>query len=47
MDAKPRFVGVAPGATLVVAAPSEGSGFLTTPDILNAARFVFAIAPTR
>jgi MYXO-CTERM domain-containing protein len=37
--ATPRYVGVAPGATLVVAAPSS-SGF-SDPDILNAARFIF------
>ncbi|MBM4374559.1 MAG: S8 family serine peptidase [Deltaproteobacteria bacterium] len=36
---KPRYVGVAPGATLVVAAPSS-EGF-SDPDILNAARFIF------
>jgi subtilisin family serine protease len=36
----PRYVGVAPGATLVVAAPSGGSGFYDA-DILNAARFIF------
>jgi subtilisin family serine protease len=36
---EPAYVGVAPGATLVVAAPSS-EGF-SDPDILNAARFVF------
>lgn len=36
---KPRYVGVAPAATLVVAAPSS-EGF-SDPDILNAARFIF------
>ena len=35
----PKYVGAAPKATLVVAAPSE-SGF-SDPDIINAARFVF------
>jgi subtilisin family serine protease len=36
----PRFVGVAPGATLIVAAPSTGAGF-QDPDILKAAQFIF------
>ncbi|APR87419.1 Ser-type protease [Minicystis rosea] len=43
VSAKPRFVGMAPGATLVVAAPTDGSGFYDA-DILNAARFVFDCA---
>lgn len=38
---EPRYVGVAPGATLVIAAPATpGTGF-RDPDILNAARFIF------
>jgi subtilisin family serine protease len=38
---EPRYVGLAPGATLVVAAPSApGAGFYD-PDILNSARFIF------
>jgi len=37
---QPRFVGVAPKATLIVAAPGDASGF-SDPDILNAARFIF------
>jgi subtilisin family serine protease len=36
----PRYVGMAPGATLVIAAPSAHAQF-SDPDILNAARFVF------
>jgi subtilisin family serine protease len=36
----PRYVGVAPGATLVIAAPFGGGGFQDA-DILNAASFVF------
>ncbi len=37
----PRYVGMAPEATLVIAAPAApGTGF-RDPDILNAARFVF------
>jgi subtilisin family serine protease len=36
----PRYVGLAPEATLVVAAPGEAGGFYDA-DILNAARFVF------
>lgn len=37
----PKYVGVAPGATLIVAAPSApGRGF-QDPDLLNAARFIF------
>ncbi len=36
----PRYVGLAPEATLIVAAPTAGGGFVDT-DILNAARFVF------
>ncbi|MFT3769583.1 MAG: S8 family serine peptidase [Minicystis sp.] len=39
----PKYVGMAPGATLIVAAPSQGSGFYDG-DILNATRFVFACA---
>jgi subtilisin family serine protease len=38
--AQPRFVGVAPGATLIVAAPGDATGF-SDPDIVNAARFIF------
>jgi subtilisin family serine protease len=34
---KPRYVGVAPGATLIVATPKK----FFDPDILNAARFIF------
>lgn len=37
---KPKYVGVAPGATMVVAAPAGAEGF-SDPDILNAVRFVF------
>lgn len=40
---KPRFVGLAPGATLIVAAPGDGGGFFDA-DILNATKFVFACA---
>ena len=36
----PRYVGMAPGATLIVAAPGEAGGFYDA-DILNAASFVF------
>jgi subtilisin family serine protease len=36
----PRYVGVAPGATLIVASPSADGGFFD-PDVLNAARFIF------
>ena len=36
----PRFVGMAPEATLIVAAPALNGGFADT-DILNGARFVF------
>jgi subtilisin family serine protease len=38
--AKPRFVGMAPEATIIVASPLSTGGFYDT-DILNAARFVF------
>jgi subtilisin family serine protease len=34
------FAGMAPGATIIAAAPSPGGGF-SDPDILNAARFIF------
>lgn len=37
---KPRYVGIAPDATIIVGAPPESGGFFDT-DILNAARFVF------
>lgn len=39
---KPKhpFVGMAPGATLIVATPSRGGGFYD-PDVLNAVRFIF------
>ncbi|RLB53704.1 MAG: serine protease [Deltaproteobacteria bacterium] len=37
---QPRYFGVAPGATLVIASPSAGGGF-SDPAILNAARFIF------
>jgi MYXO-CTERM domain-containing protein len=37
---RPRYVGMAPGATLIVAAPGEAGGFYDA-DILNAAKFVF------
>ncbi|MBW2527570.1 MAG: S8 family serine peptidase, partial [Deltaproteobacteria bacterium] len=40
---EPRFVGVAPGATLIVAAPSPSNEF-SDPAILNSARFVFELA---
>jgi subtilisin family serine protease len=40
MNGMPVYAGVAPEATLVVAAPSTQSGFQDT-DILNAARFIF------
>jgi subtilisin family serine protease len=40
VDPKPRFVGMAPEATIIVAAPPQSNGFYDT-DILNAARFVF------
>lgn len=36
----PRYVGVAPEATLIIAAPTQKTGFFDA-DILNAARFVF------
>ena len=36
----PRYIGLAPEATLIVAAPTQSGGFVDT-DILNAARFVF------
>ena len=39
----PRYVGLAPGATLIVAAPASSGGFHDA-DILNAARFVFDMA---
>lgn len=42
-DAGARYIGVAPGATLVVAAPSESGGF-SDDDVLRAASFVFARA---
>jgi subtilisin family serine protease len=35
------YLGVAPAATLVVAAPMGGGGGFSDPDILNAARFIF------
>ncbi|WP_437970395.1 S8 family serine peptidase [Sorangium sp. So ce260] len=39
--ARPRYVGVAPAATLIIAAPSlPGAGF-RDPDILNAVQFIF------
>ena len=41
--AKPRYLGVAPKATLVIAAPGSAGGFYDG-DILNAATFVFAMA---
>ncbi|WP_437727427.1 S8 family serine peptidase [Sorangium sp. So ce861] len=41
VTARPRYVGVAPAATLIVAAPSlPGEGF-EDPDILKAVRFIF------
>jgi subtilisin family serine protease len=36
----PRYVGLAPDATIVVAQPSSGEGFFDS-EVLNAARFVF------
>lgn len=39
-DAEPRFAGMAPAATLVIAAPAVGGGF-SDPDILNGTAFVF------
>jgi subtilisin family serine protease len=45
VNASPRFVGLAPEATLVVAAPSMTSGF-SDPDILRGTRFVFDRAAT-
>lgn len=42
-DAGARYIGVAPGATLVVAAPSASGGF-SDDDVLRAASFVFARA---
>jgi hypothetical protein len=39
-DPKPRFVGVAPEATLIIASPPSGSGFQDA-DLLNATRFIF------
>jgi subtilisin family serine protease len=38
--AAPRYVGLAPGATLIIASPAGGGGF-ADPDILRAARFIF------
>lgn len=41
VNKKPRYVGMAPDATIIVAAPSApGAGFYD-PDLLNAARFIF------
>jgi len=40
IDDDPRFVGIAPKATLIIASPSSGGGFVD-PDIINAARFIF------
>ncbi len=39
VSAKPKFAGVAPAATIIVASPSN-EGF-SDPDIINAARFIF------
>ncbi len=36
----PRYAGIAPGATLIIASPSGGGGF-SDPDIVRAAKFVF------
>ncbi|MDI1447097.1 S8 family serine peptidase [Polyangium sp. 6x1] len=38
----PKYVGLAPEATLVIASPSTDGGF-REPDILNAARFIFEV----
>jgi subtilisin family serine protease len=43
VNATPRYVGLAPGATLIVAAPPQAGGFQDT-EILNAARFIFGQA---
>lgn len=40
VTSEPRYVGLAPDATLIVAAPPLSTGFADT-DILNATRFVF------
>jgi subtilisin family serine protease len=40
---EPRYVGMAPGATLIIAAPSTGDGF-HDPDIIKAAEFIVARA---
>jgi subtilisin family serine protease len=40
INAKPRFAGVAPGATLIIASPSSDGGFLDA-DTLRATKFVF------
>lgn len=37
---EPRFIGVAPNATLIVAAPTDGTGFFDA-DLVNATRFIF------
>ncbi|HHH30431.1 MAG TPA: serine protease [Polyangiaceae bacterium] len=36
----PKYAGVAPKATIIVSAPSAGSGF-ADPDIINSARFIY------
>jgi subtilisin family serine protease len=36
----PKYVGMAPGATIIAAAPTGSEGF-SDPDILNAAKFIF------
>jgi subtilisin family serine protease len=36
----PRYVGMAPGATLIIVSPSAGGGF-SDPDILRATQFIF------
>ncbi len=40
INSKPAFAGVAPGATLIIANPSDDGGFFD-PDVLRAAKFVF------
>lgn len=39
--ATPKYVGMAPGATIIVASPSTPGGGFADADILNAARFIF------
>src|SRR5690606_19733892 len=40
-DGEPRYVGIAPGATIIVASPMSPSGGFADAGSLNAARFIF------